>query len=267
VVLPGNDIVAIVKENRRLNEQTAVLTLHAPEIAASAQPGQFVNLSCPSFLRRPIGVMARDRQAGTIQTGIRIQGSGTAWLAGLQPGAAISCLGPLGHGFAISGWRRVITVGGGTGIFPLYFVHQACREAGIESLAICGFRSRAESFLLDEYATQACQCVFASDCGGLDVDGHAGLALRQLLVSLPDLAGTAVLACGPHAMMQAAAALASEYGLPCQVSLEERMACGIGVCLVCACKTRTRGGGQAYAYQRCCADGPVFAAEDVVWPT
>ena len=256
---------ARIIRNRRLNPQTCVLTLAAPAIAAAARPGQFVNLACDRFLRRPIGIMQADGAAGTIMVGIRVQGAGTSWLAERQPGEVLSVLGPLGHGFELAGCRRIITVGGGTGVFPLYAVQQYCCANQIESVAVCGYRSRAESFLADEYAGLACRTLFASDCGDMDVPGHAAGALEMLLRDLPLVDGTVVLTCGPKVMMQAVAAIAARHQLPCQVSLEERMACGIGVCLVCACRIKAENSGQPFTHQRCCVEGPVFPAEVVEW--
>jgi dihydroorotate dehydrogenase electron transfer subunit len=257
---------ANIMANRRLNDQTAILTLAAPAIAASAQPGQFVNLSCDHFLRRPLGIMSRSQEDGTIDVGIRIQGEGTAWLAARQPGETVSVLGPLGQGYNFDGLHRVITVGGGTGVFPLYFVQQYCQEIGLEGIAVCGYHSRAESILADEYSGLSCRSIFASDCGDMAVAGHAGIALEQLLGDIEPCPGTAILTCGPSVMMRAVAEIAARHHLPCQVSLEERMACGIGVCLVCACAIKEQGSQEAI-YKRCCMEGPVFPAEVVEWPT
>lgn len=256
---------AEVLENQRLNDQTSVLTLLAPAIAESAQPGQFVNLSCNHFLRRPLGIMDADPASGRIKVGIRIVGEGTAWLARRQAGELISVLKPLGHGFDLHGLSRVITVGGGTGVFPLYFVQKWCQKHDIESIAVCGYRSKPESFLTDEYAVLSCQTLFASDSGDMDFAGHAGQALQSLLENLQPQPGTAILTCGPKIMMQKIAETAKERQLPCQVSLEERMACGIGVCLVCACKIKADAAGEAFTHQRCCIEGPVFSAEVVEW--
>lgn len=256
---------ASVLSNQRLNSQTIILTLEAPNIASTAKPGQFVNIACDQFLRRPFGIMQADPATGQIKVGIRIQGAGTRWLAGLKPGSSVSILGPLGHGFELAGYQRIITVGGGTGVFPLYFVQQACREQGLEGMAVCGYRSREESILTEEYSALACQALFASDLGDMEIAGHAGNALECLLSSLPQAAGTAILTCGPKIMMQAVAGIAASHGLPCQVSLEERMACGIGVCLVCACAVKAGGNGESFTHQRCCVEGPVFPAEVVKW--
>ena len=256
---------ARIVDNQRLNSQTAVLTLEAPDIARTAKPGQFVNISCDQFLRRPIGIMQTDRGAGQIKVGIRIQGAGTRWLSSQQPGSSLSILGPLGHGFDLEGFQRIITVGGGTGVFPLYFVQQVCREQGLEGLAVCGYRSREESILTEEYSTLACQTLFASDLGDMEIAGHAGKALESMLLGLPQAAGTAILTCGPKIMMQTVSEIASRYGMACQVSLEERMACGIGVCLVCACAVKAGDDGETFTHQRCCVEGPVFPAEVVKW--
>lgn len=248
-----------------LNETTAILELYAPEIADSAQPGQFVNLSCDRFLKRPIGIMSVDQSSGCITLGIQIKGEGTRWISQQKPGTIFSVLGPLGHGFNLDGFKRVITVGGGTGVFPLYFVQQICREKEIDSIAVCGYRSKEDSILRHEYAMLGCQTCFASECGDLTVNGRAADALRLLLDSAVQEPGTVILTCGPRPMMQAVAELAAAYQLPCQVSLEERMACGIGVCLVCACEMKTDSEQSSDRYKRCCVDGPVFNAEVVQW--
>lgn len=249
----------------KINEKAAVLELDAPEIAQSAEPGQFINIACDQFLRRPIGLMSVDRQNGTIRVGVRVQGPGTHWLALRKPGDVLSVLGPLGHGFTLAGYRRVITIGGGTGVFPLLFVHQVCNEQNLESLAVCGYRSRDDSLLLDTYRDLGCRTLFASDTGDLDIAGQATDALAVVLSDLDDLDKTVLLTCGPRPMMKSVVQLARKYSIPCQVSMEERMACGVGVCLGCACATHDPDHPGDIIYQRCCVDGPVFDAAVIVW--
>ncbi len=256
---------AEITDNRQLNSQTFLLKLEAPELCARAQPGQFVHLSCNHFLRRPFGIMSVERETGLLSLGIRIVGDGSRWLSECRPGSRLSVLGPLGHGFVLDGYRRIITVGGGSGVFPLHFVQQACREQGIESYAVCGYRSREESVITENYARLGCGTLFASDQGDMDIPGNAAQALRQLLQTLPPIEGTAVLTCGPKPMMRAVAELAADCHLPCQVSLEERMACGVGVCLVCVCRIKAEREGKDERHLRCCVEGPVFRAEEVVW--
>ena len=249
------------------NRSYVILTLKSPEIAAKAQPGQFVDVASDQFLRRPFGIMMVDRVQGTFSIGIRIQGQGTRFLAGLQPGDIVSVLGPLGHGFCLDDYDRVITVGGGTGVFPLFFVQQYCNENNIEGVAVCGYRSAEESILTEEFTQTACAVSFASDAGDMTVAGHAGIALKAVIDDLKstgsDISRTLICACGPKLMMKTAAELAKHAGIACQVSLEERMACGVGICLVCVCKTKKAD--NSIEHSRCCVDGPVFDAEVVEW--
>ncbi|MDD2373782.1 MAG: dihydroorotate dehydrogenase electron transfer subunit [Clostridiales bacterium] len=256
-----------IVKRQQPNASFVILTFASPEIASLAMPGQFVNISADKFLRRPIGIMSVDREQGLFSVGIRIQGEGTLNLSVLQPGHYVSLLGPLGHGFKLDNYDRVITVGGGTGVFPLFFVQQYCQEHGIEGIAVCGYRSAAESILTEEFTKTACAVSFASDAGDMTIAGHAGHALAAVIADLiekkADLSRTLIAACGPKIMMRTAAEQAAAAGISCQVSLEERMACGVGVCLVCVCKTK--GSDGEIENSRCCADGPVFDAEAVVW--
>lgn len=254
-----------IEKRQELASGEVILTLSQKDIALAARPGQFVNLSCDQLLRRPLGIMGADRQVGLFQVGIRVQGKGTAYLASRKEGDILSVLGPLGNGFHLANYQKVITVGGGTGVFPLLFVHQTCAELGIDSVAICGYRSRQQSFLTEDYSQLGCQVLFASDAGDMDISGHAGQALEIFLHKENLPADTAVLTCGPRPMMQAITRLAQNYNLPCQVSLEERMACGIGVCLVCTCEIKKDAAGDLISRERCCVEGPVFPAEVVVW--
>jgi dihydroorotate dehydrogenase electron transfer subunit len=254
-----------VCEAIKINDKAAILVLEAPEIAQQAEPGQFINIACDQFLRRPIGLMSVDRKKGMIRVGIRVQGPGTRWLALRKPGDILSVLGPLGHGFTLEGYQRVITIGGGTGVFPLLFVHQVCRERNLESLAVCGYRSRDDSLLLDTYRDLGCRTLFASDAGDLDIAGQATDALAVVLEELVDWDQTVLLTCGPRPMMRSVAELARKYNLACQVSMEERMACGVGVCLGCACETHDPSRPGNKIYQRCCVDGPVFDSAVIVW--
>jgi dihydroorotate dehydrogenase electron transfer subunit len=250
--------------NQRLNRQFFVLTLQGDAISQTAKPGQFVNLSCQEFLRRPFGIMSVDPSQGTFQIGIQIKGSGTAQLAELKPDDTVSVLGPLGHGFDLDDCDQVITVGGGTGVFPLLYVQAAAKKAGKAGYAVCGFRSVRDAILVDDFRGLAIQSVMASDQGGLDIHGHAGQALEALLTDLNVTSSTAILTCGPKIMMQTVATIAQSHGIACQVSLEERMGCGIGICLVCVCKIKSEGETEI-SHQRCCVEGPVFKAEEVIW--
>jgi len=259
------ELILTVCEREDLDSDHVILTFQSVAIAAAAQPGQFVNLSCSRFLRRPFGIMSVDRTEGRFQVGIRRQGSGSNELADLTVGSQVSVLGPLGSGFDLSKDRQVITVGGGTGVFPLLFVHQVCKESGIAHHAVCGYRSSEDAILKDHFQLMAESCIFASDSGGLDLTGNATDALEQVLSIMDEdeKAETVVMACGPTPMLKGVAAVCAREHVDCEVSLEERMACGIGVCLCCAVDTVRDG---EHHRDRCCVEGPVFQAEVVSWP-
>lgn len=235
-----------------------IFDLESKEIAAECKPGQFVDVLCDSLLRRPISICGVDRIRGVFRIAIRIKGSGTLFLEKKQTGEFLSILGPLGNGFDLSRTESCVAVGGGIGIYPLLFLLQEAKERGIKTTSVCGFRSKADSFCLDEISALSDKAVFASDCGDMDVCGNAIDALENV-----DLQNATLFTCGPVPMMQSASQAAMANGIECQVSLEERMGCGTGVCLVCACKIKAAGND--FEYKRCCKDGPVFNAKEVVW--
>jgi len=246
----------IIKK-RYFSKDQFVFNLESNEIAKECQPGQFVNILCDSLLRRPISICGVDRKNGIFQVAIRVKGSGTAYLEKKQEGECLSVLGPLGNGFDLSTVENCVIVGGGIGIYPLLFVLQEAKAKGIRTVSVCGFRSKEDSFCIDEIRLLSDNVVFASDCGDMDVCGNAIDALKNI-----SLENSTIFTCGPSIMMQSASRLAAEKGIDCQVSLEQRMGCGTGVCLVCACKVKA---GDDYEYKRCCKEGPVFDAKEVVW--
>ncbi len=267
--------IARVMSNETLAPGVVMLTLDVPAVAAAALPGQFVHIACNQYLRRPLGIAGADPRSGTIKVGIQIKGEGTRDLADRRTGDRISLLGPLGNGFQLEGVEAVIAVAGGTGLFPLSFLLEYAKSHGIRTAAFCGYRSADSSFLTDAVAALADQAVYASDAGDFgfhgtcvdalcDATGDGGAACQIGGLAFPP-DKTLVAAIGPMPMMNATRRQAARLGIPCQVSLEERMACGIGVCLVCACETRSDDPSQPVHHARCCLDGPVFRAEDVVW--
>lgn len=283
----------ILLEDAEVLEQQAwpgdqfILTVRAPRCAAAAAAGSFAHLTCDPELpmRRPLSIMQVDRAAGTVSFLYKIVGHGLRLLAGRRPGDVISLLGPIGVPFRPDPARpRCLLVGGGVGIPPMVFLADRLRseaEAGWRPLVLMG----SEIPFPFELTPGA-----AAGAGGLPADATHGLALlegwgvpsrlaslqgydgchrgyvtdlaRSWLDSLgPDARDEVTMfACGPTPMLEAAAALAAEFGLPCQVSLEEYMACAVGGCAGCAVAVRTPDG---VAMKRVCVDGPVFEARDV----
>ncbi len=241
---------------KRLSERLYELVMTAPELAVRARPGQFVHVLCggETFLRRPISIC--DVSGGSLRLVFQVKGAGTAWLSERAPGDMLDVLGTLGNGFRLSGLgARPVFVGGGIGVPPLLLAMKAARAQGAAPAAILGFRSRSAVILESDF-TALGNTEVTTDDGSYGIHGFVtGLLERREY--------TSVCACGPKGMLRAVAALAERAGVPCQVSLEERMGCGIGACLGCACALRDTDGGLRYGHV--CKDGPVFDAKEVVW--
>ena len=246
-----------------LGETCAVLTFYCPEIAETARPGQFVNLSCAYFLKRPFGIMSVNKAEKTFSVGVRKVGKGTEKIISTIEGEAFTVLGPLGNGFPFDGVNKLLLIGGGTGIFPIFFATEYARENGIPCEVVNGYRCKNDAFLYDRFAC-ACSAFHATtDAGDLGVKGTVMAYLEQMKDE--DLNGTTVMVVGPGIMMRKVSEWAQSKGLTCYVSLEQRMACGIGACLVCVCKIKAEQEGKEFVHKRCCKDGPVFKAEEVIW--
>ncbi len=265
-----------------------VLTLRAPQCAARASAGSFVHLSCSADLpmRRPLSIQRADAAAGTIEILYKIVGHGLARLAEARAGDRLSCLGPIGRGFEPDRARpRALLIGGGVGMPPMVFLAEAltARAAdGFRPLGLFGseipfpFRPRPSTILVPGMpeGTIACHPLLeqlgvpsrlASLAGFAGCfNGYVTDLATTWLAGLPaaTLAEVAVYACGPTAMLAACARVARRFGVPCQVSLEEFMACAVGGCAGCAVEVATP---QGPAMKRVCVDGPVFDA-DAVFP-
>ena len=276
--------VARVTAHERHPGEQHILTLHAPGIAARAQPGSFVHVDCgPEWLlRRPMSIMSADRQTGEIGLLFKTVGHGTRTLAELDAGDELDLLGPIGNAFTdIPGHPLKILLGGGVGIPPMIFYAETEVARGARTpWVIMG------SELPFPFATSPAQLAMP---GSPESATHAltrleGNGIPNRLASLAGLDGcfrgyvtdladaligalpedqrnqVALYACGPTPMLAAVAALARRLGLPCQVSLEEYMACGVGGCAGCTVEVATDNGP---AMKRVCVDGPIFDAAHV----
>ena len=232
-------------------------TVHCPDIAAEAVPGQFVHIRVPGFqLRRPISICGIDRERGALRLVMEVRGEGTEVLSRLNEGELIDLLGPLGHGFTLlPPEKKAVVVGGGIGVPPLL---GAISHYGNNGTAITGFRSASAVILQDDFKAAGTRAILCTDDGTAGEHGFVTAALQKLLESeTPDI----VYACGPMPMLRAVAKMAEEKGIMCEISLEERMACGVGACLGCACRTVKNG---VEGYSHVCKDGPVFNSREVV---
>ncbi len=232
------------------------ITVSAPEIAAEAVAGQFANLKAEGFfLRRPVCICECDKSAGTLRFVFEVRGNGTKKLSELAEGMSLDIIAPLGNGFTILPQGEAILIGGGIGA-PA--VLQAALDYKGRARTILGFRNRASVILEEDFSQTGHMPVVCTDDGSYGKAGFVTDALKeQLALRRPQL----IAACGPEAMLRAVIAIAKEENIPCEVSLEQRMACGVGACLVCACRT-VKSGEEHLLHV--CKDGPVFSAEEVV---
>lgn len=246
----------VVVEMIPLNAFAWFMTIEVgAEMAGEIACGQFVHIKCGDahLLRRPISICTW--QENCLRVVFEVRGEGTRWLSQRQVGSQIDILGPVGHGFDIAG-EKLLLVGGGIGVPPMLGCAQAVAARGGRAVAALGFRDAAHSMLLPQFEACCHQVSVISDDGST---GRKGFVTELVEEQLATGGFDAVLACGPKAMLKGVAAVAQAHGVPCQVSLEERMGCGVGACLVCACQTAD---GQM---RHVCKDGPVFPAQEVDW--
>ena len=242
-----------VVEAVRLNAFAYSFTLEAEGMTPEG-PDQFVHVKCghSRLLRRPISIC--DWEENLLRIVFEVRGEGTEWLSRRKAGDRLDVLGPLGRGFRMDREGRYLLVGGGIGVPPML----GCAKwtAG-RSTAVLGFRS-ADRAMLGEDFQKSCKEIFlCSDDGSIGRHSFVDAQVRDILEKDKDF--TAVLACGPKPMLKNVAAVAAEFGVPCQVSMEERMACGVGACLGCAIQMADG------TMQHVCKDGPVFDAGEVDW--
>ncbi len=238
------------------------LTLDCPKVAGCAKPGQFVMIKTgigkDPLLRRPFSIHQTTLE-GKIQIYFKVVGRGTDILAHVKEKETLSVFGPLGRGYRLNKNAPTVIVGGGLGIAPLLFlVKENCRlkKDCRQDLVILGARQKSEiEPLLDDFRQFGISILTATDDGSL---GHQGVVI-EILDSIELPAGCTVYGCGPEPMLAGLSGFCASRGIPCQVSVESVMACGMGACLGCS---RHAGNG---GYTHVCLNGPVYDAEDLLW--
>ncbi len=225
----------------------------APEISDLAEIGQFLHIDCggKTTLRRPISIC--DFGNGFVRFAFQVKGEGTELLAQYNVGDMIDIMGPLGHGFKVEKGQKVAVIGGGIGVFPLLGLARLP-----ESVVFLGFRNKDLVVMEDDFNEANKNVTICTDDGSYGYDGFAVAAMSEyLLENKVDL----ICCCGPKPMLKSVKQVAEHMNIPCQLSLEERMGCGIGACLTCVCETHDEGMGK---YKQVCTCGPVFDAKEVV---
>lgn len=230
------------------------MELHAPLIAKQARPGQFVTLypaDGARLLPRPISICEIDVPGGNIRLVYRVVGTGTREFSGLCATDRIYVMGPLGNGYTLRD-KKAILIGGGIGIPPMLALAEGLT---CEKTIVLGYKD--EVFLTEDFEAYG-DIVMSSEDGLHGVRGTVMDAVREYQVT-----GQVIYACGPLPMLRAVGAYAKEHGIEAQISMEERMACGVGACLGCVCKTKEKDEHSNVHNKRVCKDGPVFFAGEV----
>ncbi len=238
------------------------LVLQTKEIAAHAKAGQFVSVysnDASKLLPRPISLCGIDREAGTLRLVYRVTGekTGTEEFSKLEAGDSIRIMGPLGNGFTVEPGKKAFLIGGGIGVPPMLQLAKEIKASGVaEFQTIMGYRN-AQTFLLDEFKEHG-DAFAATEDGSVGTKGNVIDAIKSL-----GLKADVIYACGPTPMLHALKEYAEGQNMECYVSMEERMACGIGACLACVCNSTEKDAHSNVKNKRICKEGPVFNAKEV----
>lgn len=239
-------------------------SVQADEIVNTAKPGNFieirVNNDIEPFLRRPISIYNMDKENGVLEFIFQVKGKGTTILSERKEGKLIDIVGPLGYGtFKYSNYQNIAIIGGGIGVFPLYELAKNAKNDNKNVNIYLGFRNKDLVVLENEFKQVSNNLIITTDDGSYS---QKGFAIDFLKKDIEDGKIDSIFACGPLPMLKAVQKLAIEKEIPCQISLEEKMACGLGVCLGCAVKT-SASSKENPEYWHVCKAGPVFQAKDV----
>jgi dihydroorotate dehydrogenase electron transfer subunit len=257
-----------VLSNRRTGAYHSI-TLVAPDVADKARPGQFVEIAVPGgrdfLLRRPFSIHQASRRggwAGTLEIVLEAGGPGTAWLAGVKTHDVLDVIGPLGRPFSYPAeLTSCLLVGGGYGAAPIYFLAEELRARNKSISMILGARDHERVFKPIEGKRLADSVVVTTEDGSM---GERGRVTDVLPAAVARTGAQVVYACGPNAMLRAVAEYCLSRGIPCQVAVEEMMACGLGVCWTCAVPMIAKD-GRGWWNMRACLEGPVFNGARIWW--
>lgn len=249
----------------KLKQDIYKFSIKAEEIASTAKPGQFIEIrvvdAIEPLLRRPISIYNLEKEKGILEFIFQVKGKGTALLAERKVGEKLDIIGPIGYGtFSIKEHKKVAIIGGGIGMFPLYeLAKELKKETNTKVHIYMGFRTKNLITLEEEFKNVSDELTITTDDGSYGIQGFSINELKKdCQKEIPDM----IYACGPLPMLKAVQSYAKEKNVPCEISLEQKMACGIGVCLGCAVKT-AKSPVDAPQYWHVCKAGPVFNANDV----
>jgi len=248
-----------------------LMKLKAPEIAQSALPGQFIHIKCSKdnypLLRRPLSIHRIDKEKGEVYILFQVVGEGTKLLSQRVMGDDLDIIGPIGNGFNIyPESKKIMIVGGGIGVAPLLALCEESVRQGKEVRVLIGALKKELVLGEESFKILGAKVDVTTDDGSYKHKGLVTDLLEKFIKEgwLPDQ----ICACGPKLKLKKIVKISLNAHINCQISLEERMACGIGACLGCVCKIKTRDKKEdkvKYEYKRVCVDGPIFEGSEVVW--
>ena len=247
-----------VIEQKMIADGICSMWLDAKEVAVQAKPGQFISVYSNDksrVLPRPISICEIDREKGTLRIVYRVVGKGTEEFSKAEAGDSFEILGPLGNGFPIeeAKGKKVLMIGGGIGVPPML---QTAKEIEGEAIIVSGYRN--QDLFLKEELESAGTLFIATEDGSVGTKGNVVDAIRENQIE-----ADMMFACGPKPMLRALKNYALEKGIPCWISMEEKMACGVGACLACVCHSKDVDSHSHVHNKRICKDGPVFLSTEV----
>ncbi len=271
--MPASQSVVKINSIEKIGSQHFKMALVAPTIARRAKPGQFIHVRCNGgmnpLLRRPLSIHRVGKNY--LEIFYKVVGKGTKILSERKSGEVLDIVGPLGNGFDLCPTRKkheaVALVAGGMGIAPLFFLAEKIAKnkrpkSKIKNIAILGAKTKKEIFFVSQLRSLGFKVLVSTEDGSL---GKKGLATDLLEKNLQ----TAIYACGPSPMLKKIAQISGSKRIPCQISLENWMGCGLGACLGCVIKIKSfkkrKSSSRNFVYKRVCKDGPVFNAEAILW--
>lgn len=253
-----------IASNERSTDSYFRLVVRAPQITPQIQPGQFAHVRIlplrEALLRRPFSIF--QVQGETFSILYKTVGKGTDALSRMEPGEELSVIGPLGHGFTVPepGGETPLLVAGGYGMAAMYLLAQRSPQKGI---VFVGGRRRVDILCEKEFEELGWDVRVTTEDGS---HGQKGLVTQPLLAEIrhptSDIRNYKLFACGPTPMLRAVGKIAEDFKVPAELSMDEHMCCGVGVCLTCVIPVRSAEG---WEYQRTCTEGPVFDSKEVLW--
>ena len=269
-------MIAQVLNNDQISNEYYRMKVSCPSVAETARLGNFVTLKISQLyeplLRRPFTIYTHDPSEGTLDIIYKVVGAGTLFMSEMREGQKLDVIGPLGNGFNTSAdERKIVLVAGGVGVTALYGLARMASSSikDPEVTLIMGGATAQDIICIDDFKALGARILVTTEDGSMGETGRATNLLKKYLKDTPDKEELYLYACGPKGMLKETARLTAVYAIPCMVSMESRMGCGLGACLGCVIKVlpgaADLGSSLGPEYKRICRDGPVFDAAEIDW--